>query len=68
MVSTTGDVISSADPERFVFDVQDVFKGEVTSRQTVVTPRSGASCGLEISGPGPYLVFAFADSQLTSGA
>lgn len=68
VVASTGADVSSADPERFVFDVQDVFKGEVTARQTVVTPRGGASCGLEISGPGPYLVFAFDDSQLTSGA
>jgi len=63
-----GAVFSSSDPERFVFEVETVFKGEVTSRQTVVTPRGGESCGLEISGPGPYLVFAFDDSELTSGA
>lgn len=63
-----GELGSSRDPERFVFDVEDVFKGEVTSTQTVVTPRSGASCGLELVGPGPFVVFAFDDSQLTSGA
>lgn len=68
VVSRDGSVISSTDPERFVFDVDDVFKGDVTERQVVVTPRSGASCGLELAGPGPHLVFAFADSQLTSGA
>lgn len=66
--STTEGGVSSADPERFVFDVHDVFKGEVMETQTVVTPRSGASCGLEISGPGPHLVFAYDDSQLTPGA
>ena len=66
--ATSGDVVSSADPERFVFDVRDVFKGEVRATQTVLTPTSGASCGFEISGPGPYLIFAFDDSTLTSGA
>lgn len=68
VADTEGAVFSSSDPERFVFEVETVFKGEVTSRQTVITPRGGESCGLEISGPGPYLVFAFDDSELTSGA
>lgn len=68
VAETEGAVFSSSDPERFVFDVETVFKGEVTGRQTVVTPRGGESCGFEISGAGPYLVFAFDDSGLTSGA
>ena len=66
--SITGDVVGSDHPERFVFDVRDVFKGEVRATQTVVTPVDGASCGLEISGPGLHLVFAFDSSQMTSGA
>lgn len=68
VISPTGDAVSSAEAERFVFEVQDVFKGEVTATQTVVTPWDGSSCGLDIAGPGPYLVFAYDDSQLTSGA
>lgn len=68
VVAPTEALVSSADPERFVFEVDEVFKGPVTARQTVVTPRGGESCGLEISGPGPHLVFAFEDSGLTSGA
>lgn len=61
-------IMSSADPERFVFDVDEVFKGEITVVQSVVTARDGASCGLEIAGAGPFLVFAFEESTLTSGA
>lgn len=69
VVTNTGEGLrSSSDPERFVFDVESVFKGEVAERQTVVTPEGGESCGLEIAGPGPYLVFAFDDSDLTFGA
>ena len=49
---------SSADPERFVFAVDHVYKGDAKARQSVVTPREGASCGLELSGSGPFLVFA----------
>lgn len=65
-----GAVISSGDLERFVFDVRQVFKGtgEVTERQSVVTPRGGESCGLEIAGSGEFLVFAFDAPDPTSGA
>lgn len=60
--------VGSADPTRYVFAVDDVYEGDVTARQTVLTPSSGASCGFELSGTGPFLVFAFRDSQLTAGA
>ncbi|HSP27235.1 MAG TPA: hypothetical protein VLN74_01715 [Ilumatobacteraceae bacterium] len=64
-----GDNVVSTDPERFVFDVDQVFKGEAQTRQSVVTAREGASCGLEISGPGPFVVFARLDDDgITSGA
>ena len=50
---------SSSDPERFIFDVDRVYKGEVFARQSVVTAREGASCGLEVSpGVGAILVYA----------
>ena len=52
------EIQSSADPEQFVFDIDLAYKGEVRSRETVITPMSGASCGLELSGRGPFLVFA----------
>ena len=64
-----GDIVVSNDPERFVFDVDQVFKGEAQARQSVVTAREGASCGLEIGSPGPFVVFArLEDDSLTSGA
>ena len=58
-----------ADPARFVFAVDEVFKGDVFAQQSIVTASSGASCGLEISGPGPFVVFARAESDgITAGA
>jgi len=41
-----------------VFAVETVYAGEVSARQGVVSPASGASCGLELAGDGPFLVFA----------
>ncbi|MGR6966431.1 hypothetical protein ACU610_18390 [Geodermatophilus sp. URMC 61] len=41
-----------------VFAVDTVYVGEVSARQGVVSAASGASCGLELSGAGPFLVFA----------
>lgn len=59
---------SSIDPQRFVFEVDAVFKGAAGVRQTIVTAREGASCGLEITGSGPFAVFATNDDYITSGA
>lgn len=64
-----GATYSSTDPERFVFDVAAVYQGDAHARQAIVTAREGASCGLEISGPGPFVVFARSESGgLTGGA
>jgi hypothetical protein len=51
-----------------VFDVVRVYKGDVRAQQAVVTAREGASCGLEIAGNGPFLVFALSrgDGLLTA--
>ena len=69
IITPAADTYSSTDPERFVFDVDEVFKGDVFARQSVVTARDGASCGLEISGPGPFVVFARTEPDgITSGA
>jgi hypothetical protein len=69
IITLDGDTYSSMDPERFVFDVDEVFKGAVFARQSVVTARDGASCGLEVSGPGPFIVFARTEPDgITSGA
>ncbi|MGH9271188.1 MAG: hypothetical protein ACRDZ2_07930, partial [Ilumatobacteraceae bacterium] len=45
IVTPPGDTFSSTDPERFVFDVDQVYKGDAFVRQTIVTAREGASCG-----------------------
>lgn len=54
-------VMSSLDPATLTFEVSRVYKGEATDRQRVTTAQSGASCGLEIEGEGPFLVFAERD-------
>lgn len=68
IITPKADTYSSTDPERFVFAVDEVFKGEVFARQSVLTARDGASCGLEIHGPGPFVVFADESDSITSGA
>ncbi|WP_040338738.1 hypothetical protein [Candidatus Blastococcus massiliensis] len=50
--------ITSADPALHVFAVDTVHKGSVTERQEILSPMSGASCGLEITDDGPVAVFA----------
>lgn len=49
---------TSADPALHVFSVDAVAKGAVSERQEVLSPVSGASCGLELRGDGPVVVFA----------
>ena len=49
---------SSTDPALHVFAVDAVAKGVVSERQEVLSPLSGASCGLELTGEGPVVVFA----------
>lgn len=57
------ELVSSGDPERFIFAVERVYKGTAFGRQSVVTRMDGASCGLEISGSGPFIVFADHDAE-----
>jgi hypothetical protein len=65
------EVMSSTDPAVWTFGVSEVFKGEVTRVQQLVSAVSGASCGLEIEPQGEYLVFASdsgdPDIRYTSG-
>jgi hypothetical protein len=68
IITPPGELIVSSDPERFLFDVDGVFKGEVAASQAIVTAREGGSCGLEIGGRGPFVVFAFTEDFSTSGA
>jgi hypothetical protein len=51
-------VQSSGDPALHVFAVDEVFTGDVHELQGVLSADSGASCGLELSGKGPFVVFA----------
>ena len=51
-------IVSSGAPERFIFAVDRVYKGTAFDEQSVVTAMDGATCGLAISGPGPFIVFA----------
>ena len=56
-------VLSSADPALHVFAVDAVFKGSAAQRRGVVSADSGATCGLELSGKGPFVVFANRDGD-----
>jgi hypothetical protein len=51
-------VMSSEDPAILTFEVSRVHRGEARRWQMVETAVLGASCGLEIEGSGPFLVFA----------
>lgn len=54
----SGAATSSTHMAVWTFEVSRVYKGAVNRRQEIATAMSGASCGLELSGPGPFLVFA----------
>lgn len=55
---------SSANPVRLVFAVDRVYKGSAFAEQSVVNAASGSSCGLEVTGSGPFLVFTHDDPML----
>ncbi len=63
-VADPGLVDSSLDPKRYTVEVSEVYKGEASERQDVVTAVEGASCGADLGG-GPWLVFgrAVVDGQ-----
>ena len=61
------EVHTSLDPATWVFAVDRVYKGAVRKRQEIVTAISGASCGLETTGPGRLLVFAVGDHNVGLG-
>jgi hypothetical protein len=58
---------SSGDPALLVFEVDAVHKGDVHELQGIVSAADGTSCGLELSGDGPYVVFASRDPDLADG-
>ena len=51
------------DPVTYSFAVSRVYKGDVATNQPIDSVVSGASCGLELDGTGPFLVFASADED-----
>ena len=53
-----GSVQGSDDPALHLFTVDAVHKGAATAEQRVVSADSSASCGLDLVGDGPFLVFA----------
>ncbi len=64
VVRPPGAIGSSADPALHVFAVETVLKGTAHAEQGVVSAESGASCGLELSGDGPFVVFATRSADL----
>ena len=53
-----GPIVSSADPVKVKFQVQEVWKGPVQSQLVVSTSRSGATCGYEFVQGQVYLVYS----------
>jgi hypothetical protein len=49
---------SSRDPDRYILEVDRVFKGQARERQSVVSVGGRAMCGMLQPAPGPFLVFA----------
>ena len=57
---------SSMDAVTYSFAVSRVYKGDVAMTQPIGSVISGASCGLELDGTGPFLVFAAAEEGETT--
>ena len=59
---------TGADPATWVFAVDRAVKGAVPEEVAVRSAESGASCGLELTGTGPFVVFAVdAGTHLSAG-
>ena len=56
-----GSLMLNEQEARYIFSVETVFKGDVYEQQSIVTHAQGPACGLEISGPGQFLMFATTD-------
>ncbi|MGY1843868.1 hypothetical protein [Modestobacter sp. SYSU DS0875] len=67
VLAPAGSGRSSGDPALHVFAVDTLHKGVADPRQQVVSADSGASCGLELAGDGPFLVFATDPPDLPEG-
>jgi hypothetical protein len=54
----------SGDPALHVFSVETVYTGTAHEHQGVLSPVSGATCGLELVGNGAFVVFATRSTDL----
>lgn len=62
-----GEGSRSDDLATYTFAVTGVHKGEVAERQEIVSEVSGAACGLELRGRGPFLVFGTTRASAPEG-
>ncbi len=62
-VKPEGEVVSSADPVRWTFDVDTVHKGDVTQTVEVISALDSASCGIPFEVDRPYLVFGVLNDE-----
>ncbi len=53
-----GEVVSSADPIAYTFEVSEVWKGEATPTVIIRTARDSASCGFSFVAGESYVVYA----------
>ncbi len=58
-VERSGDQDSGAGSVTYTFDVLDSYKGTVGDPQKVSTASQSATCGVNLDGTGPFLVFAY---------
>jgi hypothetical protein len=54
------------EPQRFVFAVDQVYKGEVRAHQWITSFGGRGTCGLELSGNGQFVMFAETASDVTA--
>ena len=66
--SAPREVMSTADPVTWTFEVSEVYKGRVAERQEIVSEEWGGSCGLEIPREGDFYVFASETTHIEVGA
>ena len=50
---------AAGDTRTYTFAVDRAYRGQVLTTQTVTTPAQGPACGLDLEGPGPYLVLGY---------
>lgn len=55
-------------PTRFIFDVTSVLQGDVYKTQSIVSPASGASCGLDLPMDTAVIVYGRDDAHDLDGA